>query len=130
MLDRYWYGEVERVSDEAPVTIVEIESKRTRQTPGGAANVAANAASLGANVALLSVVGDDEAGRTLADLLEKAGVDARLHYDGDVATTVKLRVIGRQQQMLRIDFETPPNHKVPLPKLPHYSRHTPDRNLT
>ena len=60
MLDRYWYGEVERISDEAPVQIVKIESKRTRETPGGAANVAANAAALGANVALLSVVGDDE----------------------------------------------------------------------
>jgi rfaE bifunctional protein kinase chain/domain len=129
MLDRYWYGEVERVSDEAPVQIVKIESKRTRETPGGAANVAANAASLGANVALLSVVGDDEAGRTLADLLEKAGVDARLHYDGDVATTVKLRVIGRQQQMLRIDFETPPSHEVLLDKLADYERMISDRNV-
>jgi rfaE bifunctional protein kinase chain/domain len=129
MLDRYWYGEVERVSDEAPVQIVKIESKRTRETPGGAANVAVNAASLGANVALLSVVGDDEAGRTLADLLEKAGVDARLHYDGDVATTVKLRVIGRQQQMLRIDFETPPGHEVLLDKLADYERMISDRNV-
>jgi rfaE bifunctional protein kinase chain/domain len=129
MLDRYWYGEVERVSDEAPVQIVKIESKRTRETPGGAANVAANAAALGANVALLSVVGDDEAGRTLADLLEKAGVDARLHYDGDVATTVKLRVIGRQQQMLRIDFETPPSHEVLLDKLADYERMISDRNV-
>jgi len=72
MLDRYWYGEVDRVSDEAPVQIVKIEPDRTKETPGGAANTAANAAALGANVALLSVVGDDEAGRTLAKLLERA----------------------------------------------------------
>ena len=129
MLDRYWYGEVERVSDEAPVQIVKIESKRTKETPGGAANVAANAAALGANVALLSVVGDDEAGRTLAKLLERARVDAKLHYDGDVPTTVKLRVIGRQQQMLRIDFETPPSHEVLLDKLADYERMISDRNV-
>jgi len=129
MLDRYWYGEVERVSDEAPVQIVKIESKRTKETPGGAANVAANAAALGANVALLSVVGDDEPGRTLAKLLERAHVDARLHYDGDVPTIVKLRVIGRQQQMLRIDFETPPSHEVLLDKLADYERMISDRNV-
>ena len=129
MLDRYWYGEVDRVSDEAPVQIVKIEPDRTKETPGGAANTAANAAALGANVALLSVVGDDEAGRTLAKLLERAGVDATLHYDGDVPTTVKLRVIGRQQQMLRIDFETPPSHEVLLDKLADYERMISDRNV-
>jgi len=57
MLDRYWYGDKLRVSDEAPVLIVKIEDDRTVEMPGGAANVAANAAALGANVALLSVVG-------------------------------------------------------------------------
>ena len=74
MLDRYWYGEVSRISPEAPVPIVKIETKRTRETAGGAANVAANAAALGANVALLSVVGDDEPGRKLAQQIGRAHV--------------------------------------------------------
>src|SRR5207247_1493630 len=110
MLDRYWFGEVSRISPEAPVPIVKIESKRTKETPGGAANLAANAAALGANVALLSVVGDDEPGRMLAQLLAERHVQANLHRDGSIDTTVKLRVIGgRHQQMLRVDFETPPS---------------------
>jgi rfaE bifunctional protein kinase chain/domain len=129
MLDRYWYGEVSRISPEAPVPVVKIDTRRTRETPGGAANVAANAAALGANVALLSVVGDDEPGRRLAELLGKADVDANLHRDGDIATTVKLRVIGRQQQMLRIDFETAPSREVLLDKLADYERMISDRNV-
>jgi rfaE bifunctional protein kinase chain/domain len=123
MLDRYWHGEVSRISPEAPVPIVKIESKRTREVPGGAANVAANAAALGAKVALLSVVGDDEAGRTLARLVAEKRVEANLHRDASIDTTVKLRVIGgRQQQMLRVDFETPPSREALLDKLDDYRR--------
>ena len=123
MLDRYWYGEVSRISPEAPVPIVRIESKRTREVPGGAANVAANAAALGARVALLSVVGDDEPGRRLAQLVGERRVNANLRRDASIDTTVKLRVIGgRQQQMLRVDFETPPSHEVLLDKLDDYRR--------
>ena len=129
MLDRYWYGEVSRISPEAPVPIVKIETGRTKETPGGAANAAANAAALGANVALLSVVGDDEPGRKLAELLEKAGVSATLHRDGEISTTVKLRVIGGHQQMLRVDFETPPSREVLLDKLVDYRRMIADRNV-
>jgi len=130
MLDRYWFGEVSRISPEAPVPIVKIENKRTKETPGGAANVAANAAALGANVALLSVIGDDEPGRKLAELLEKAGVKANLLRDGEIATTVKLRVIGgRQQQMLRVDFETPPSREVLLEKLDDYRNMIADRDV-
>jgi D-glycero-beta-D-manno-heptose-7-phosphate kinase len=123
MLDRYWYGEVSRISPEAPVPIVRIESRRTREVPGGAANVAANAAALGARVALLSVVGDDEPGRRLAELVGERRVSANLHRDASIDTTVKLRVIGgRQQQMLRVDFETAPSHEVLLDKLDDYRR--------
>ena len=129
MLDRYWFGEVNRISPEAPVPIVKIERDRTKETPGGAANVAVNAAALGASVALLSVVGDDEPGGKLAELLQKAGVDASLHRDKEIATTVKLRVFGRQQQMLRLDFETPPSHEVLLDKLADYRRIIADRNV-
>ena len=106
MLDRYWFGEVSRISPEAPVPVARIT--RTEERPGGAANVARNAAAIGVKVDLLAVVGIDEAGAALARLLEKDGVRAQLTRDDTVSTTVKLRVIGRQQQLLRIDFETPP----------------------
>lgn len=129
MLDRYWYGEVKRISPEAPVPIVRIQAERTKETPGGAANVAVNAAVLGANVALLSVVGDDEPGRKLTDLLEKAGVSPRLHRDPEISTTVKLRVIGAHQQMLRVDFETLPSHEVLLDKLADFREMIADRNV-
>ena len=129
MLDRYWYGEVSRISPEAPVPIVRIEADRTKETPGGAANVAVNAAALKANVALLSVIGDDESGRKLAQLLEKAGVDATLHRDAEISTTVKLRVIGGHQQMLRVDFETLPSHEVLLDKLADFGHMIADRNV-
>jgi rfaE bifunctional protein kinase chain/domain len=115
MLDRYWFGEVSRISPEAPVPVVKVERQEERL--GGAANVARNAASLGAVSALLSVVGDDEAGRALSRLLEEGQIDASLHVDRNIDTIVKLRVIGRQQQLLRIDFETPPSHEILLAKL-------------
>ena len=115
MLDRYWFGEVSRISPEAPVPVVKVE--RSEERLGGAANVARNAAALGAVTALLSVVGDDDAGRTVCRLLEDGQIDAALHVDRDIDTTVKLRVIGRQQQLLRIDFETAPSHEVLQAKL-------------
>jgi rfaE bifunctional protein kinase chain/domain len=127
MLDRYWFGEVSRISPEAPVPIVKVE--RTEERPGGAANVARNAAALGADVALLSVVGNDEAGGTLLQLIEGTGITANLHRDSSIATTVKLRVIGRQQQLLRVDFETLPSHEVLLDKLADYRRMIADRNV-
>lgn len=115
MLDRYWFGEVSRISPEAPVPIVKIE--RTEERPGGAANVARNIASLGAVVDLLSVIGDDQAGEQLQKLISEAGVSANLRRDPTISTTVKLRVIGRQQQLLRIDFETTPSREVLADKL-------------
>lgn len=110
MLDRYWFGDVSRISPEAPVPVVKVE--RIEERLGGAANVARNAVALGAQTALLSVVGDDEAGRSLSRLLADGEIDAGLHVDRDIDTTVKLRVIGRQQQLLRIDFETTPSHEI------------------
>ena len=115
MLDRYWFGEVSRISPEAPVPIVKVE--RTEERPGGAANVARNATALGARATLLSVVGDDEAGARLRELLEAEHVVASLHRDPSIPTTVKLRVIGRHQQLLRVDFETPPTREVLADKL-------------
>ena len=115
MLDRYWFGEVSRISPEAPVPVVKFQ--RTEEVPGGAANVARNATALGARVTLLSVIGDDEAGARLRELVEAEHVTACLHKDASIPTTVKLRVIGRQQQLLRIDFETQPSHDVLADKL-------------
>src|SRR5512134_3979320 len=89
MLDRYWFGEVSRISPEAPVPVIKVE--RTEERPGGAANVARNAAALGARVALLSVVGRDEAGDALERLIRGEGVQARLHRDDTISTTIKLR---------------------------------------
>ncbi len=115
MLDRYWFGGVERISPEAPVPVVKVE--RTEERPGGAANVARNAAALGARASLLSVVGEDEAGTRLRELIAAENVAAVLHRDASVSTTVKLRVIGRQQQLIRIDFESTPSREVLADKL-------------
>ncbi len=120
MLDRYWFGEVNRISPEAPVPVVKVE--RLEERLGGAANVARNAVALGARTALLSVVGDDEAGRSLSRLLEEGEIDAGMHVDRDIDTTVKLRVIGRQQQLLRIDFETSPSHEILQAKLADFEQ--------
>jgi rfaE bifunctional protein kinase chain/domain len=124
MLDRYWFGEVSRISPEAPVPVVKVEKSEER--PGGAANVARNAAALGAQVTLLSVIGDDEAGAALGRLVASENVTASLHRDAAISTTVKLRVIGRQQQLLRIDFETAPSHEVLRAKLAEFGRLLPD----
>ncbi len=121
MLDRYWYGDVSRISPEAPVPVVKYHHSEER--PGGAANVARNAAALGARITLLSVVGRDEAGRKLLALLSQEKIKARLHRDSSIDTTVKLRVIGpRRHQLLRVDFETEPSHEVLRAKLTDYAR--------
>jgi rfaE bifunctional protein kinase chain/domain len=120
MLDRYWFGDVSRISPEAPVPVAKVE--RTEDRPGGAANVARNCAALGAPTALLSVVGADEPGQTLTRILVDAGIDASLHEDTKLNTTVKLRVVARQQQLIRIDFENAPDHEVLQAKLADFER--------
>jgi len=120
MLDRYWFGEVSRISPEAPVPVVHVAS--TEERPGGAANVARNAAALGAKGARRAVVGEDEAGRSLQRLMASERVETVLHRDPGLDTTVKLRVVGRQQQLLRIDFETTPSHEVLENKLNDFQR--------
>jgi rfaE bifunctional protein kinase chain/domain len=119
MLDRYWFGEVARISPEAPVPVVRIEREREEARPGGAANVARNCAALGVRTRLLSVVGRDAAGSRLKALVARSGVRASLKRDASMATTVKLRVCGgvNRQQLLRIDFETPPSREVLASKL-------------
>ena len=110
MLDRYWFGDASRISPEAPVPVV--LWRREEPKAGGAANVAANCAALGASTTLLSVVGDDPEGATLRSLLEKNKVKVKFHQDKSIRTTQKLRIISQRQQLLRIDFETPPSREV------------------
>lgn len=103
MLDRYWYGDVDRISPEAPVPVVHV--RREEERMGAAANAALNVMSLGAQATLIGVVGVDEAGRKLQTLLQASGISHHLLQDSQWSTTVKLRVIGRAQQLLRMDFE-------------------------
>jgi len=110
MLDRYWYGAVDRISPEAPVPVVRVTREEERN--GGAANVAYNVVTLGAQASLLTVVGDDEASHKLEALVAKTGIRTHFGRDADLKTTVKLRVIGRQQQLLRLDFENTPKSEI------------------
>lgn len=116
MLDQYWFGDVNRISPEAPVPIIKVNRSEIRC--GGAANVAINAATLGVNSVLLSLIGNDEAGKNLQNLVEKQqNLSPIFHIDQNIATIVKLRVISRQQQLLRIDFEAPPSPQILSAKL-------------
>ncbi|MEG1971307.1 MAG: D-glycero-beta-D-manno-heptose-7-phosphate kinase, partial [Burkholderiaceae bacterium] len=110
MLDRYWFGDAQRISPEAPVPVVRVT--KTEDRLGGAANVARNMVAVGAKASLLTVVGRDEAGATIEGLLQSSGIEPHLHTDANLATTVKLRVIARQQQMVRVDFENSPDGEV------------------
>lgn len=110
MLDRYWYGAVDRISPEAPVPVVRVT--RTEERMGAAANVAGNIVTLGARASLLSVMGDDEASHRLQALVAQTGITPHFGRDANLKTTVKLRVIGRQQQLLRLDFENTPENEV------------------
>ena len=121
MLDQYWFGDVNRISPEAPVPIVKVNRSQIRC--GGAANVAINAATLGVDSILLSVVGNDEAGKNLQNLVEnQQNLTPIFHIDQNIATIVKLRVIAKQQQLLRIDFETPPTQQILDAKLSDFAK--------
>ncbi len=103
MLDRYWHGATARISPEAPVPVVQVRKDEVRA--GGAGNVALNAAALGCQAVVSGLVGDDDAGRTLLAGLRASGVDCRVATVDDAPTITKLRVISRQQQLIRLDFE-------------------------
>ena len=126
MLDRYWFGAVDRISPEAPVPVVRVNREEERL--GGAANVALNVKTLGAQATLLTVVGADEPARKLQQLLEQQGVTALLGSDPQLYTIVKLRVIGRSQQLIRIDFENQPDHEVLSGMLADFERVLPDHD--
>jgi D-beta-D-heptose 7-phosphate kinase/D-beta-D-heptose 1-phosphate adenosyltransferase len=103
MLDRYWAGLTRRISPEAPVPVVKVSDETERV--GGAANVAANVAALGASVALIGGVGDDDAGERLKQLCGALGIEIQFIRDASAKTIVKLRVMSQHQQLLRLDFE-------------------------
>ena len=103
MLDRYWQGATSRISPEAPVPVVKVNDLEARA--GGAGNVAINIAMLGANAAVNGLVGRDEAGGIMQQLLEEAGVNCGFDLNPEVQTITKLRVLSRHQQLLRMDFE-------------------------
>jgi len=126
MLDRYWFGAVDRISPEAPVPVVRVNREEERL--GGAANVALNAKTLGAQATLLTVVGQDEPARKLQHLLEQQGVKTLLGHDPQLYTIVKLRVIGRSQQLIRVDFENTPDHEVLANMLGDFERALPEHD--
>ncbi|MEW4338614.1 D-glycero-beta-D-manno-heptose-7-phosphate kinase [Chromobacterium vaccinii] len=119
MLDRYWFGDVSRISPEAPVPVAKIG--RSEERAGGAANVARNIAGLGGKATILSVVGDDEAADALERLLKADGIVTSFKRDANIATTVKLRVVARQQQLIRLDFEDAPSHEILAGKLEEFA---------
>jgi D-glycero-beta-D-manno-heptose-7-phosphate kinase len=127
MLDRYWFGDVNRISPEAPVPVVHVQRQEDRL--GGAANVARNAAALGARAGLLCVVGHDEPGERIVQLLGDSGVEAHLERDPALPTTIKLRVLSRQQQLLRVDFENTPAHEALLAGLARFDALLPGHDV-
>jgi rfaE bifunctional protein kinase chain/domain len=126
MLDRYWFGSVDRISPEAPVPVVRITREEERL--GGAANVALNIKALGAQVSLMTVVGTDEPAGKLRKLLAEHGVQSLLGSDAQLNTIVKLRIIGRAQQLIRLDFENQPDHEVLSSMLNDYQRVLPEHD--
>jgi rfaE bifunctional protein kinase chain/domain len=127
MLDRYWFGDVNRISPEAPVPVVHVT--RSEERLGGAANVARNAATLGAQTSLLCVIGDDEPAKKLIELLAHSNVAAHVQSDPGLATTIKLRIVSRQQQLIRIDFESMPTHEVLLAGLARFDALLPTHDV-
>jgi D-beta-D-heptose 7-phosphate kinase/D-beta-D-heptose 1-phosphate adenosyltransferase len=103
MLDRYWYGPTQRISPEAPVPVVKINQDEDR--PGGAANVALNIASMGGKVTLTGITGDDEAALTLETHLQAMNISCQFDRKNEIPTITKLRVMSRNQQLIRLDFE-------------------------
>jgi len=110
MLDRYWFGSVNRISPEAPVPVLAVKSEESRA--GGAANVAHNLLALGAKSTLLSVIGDDQDGREIKQILDQYGATSNLKVDPSIKTIVKLRMVAQNQQLLRADFDEQPSEEI------------------
>ena len=127
MLDRYWFGSVDRISPEAPVPVLAVTRRERRA--GGAANVAHNIQALGAKSTLLSVVGDDAAGKELVQIVSDFGAKPIFRIDASLDTTEKLRMIAQNQQLLRADFEKPPAAEVLQQCLHDYEKQLPQTDV-
>ncbi|MEQ1560455.1 MAG: bifunctional D-glycero-beta-D-manno-heptose-7-phosphate kinase/D-glycero-beta-D-manno-heptose 1-phosphate adenylyltransferase HldE [Methyloglobulus sp.] len=127
MLDRYWSGKAARISPEAPVPVVHV--KMIEDRVGGAGNVALNIAKLGGKVTLLGVVGDDEEGRIIKQLLETAGVTCDLIVESSARSICKLRIMAQHQQLLRLDFEEVPILFAPDVIMSRMSSYLPEHNV-
>ena len=114
ILDRYWFGDVSRISPEAPVPVISVT--RSEDRAGGAANVVKNIVALGAKAMILSVIGEDEAADSLTQLLKDDAINSYLYRDSAFTTTLKLRLVAKQQQLIRADFENEPSHGVLMSK--------------
>ena len=127
MLDRYWFGDAARISPEAPVPIVNI--KQIDERPGGAGNVALNISALGAKVSLVGISGQDEAARILTEQLEAANVKPHIQQMPNIPTITKLRIISRNQQLIRMDFEEKPHVFDPTALLDNFKKQLATSNL-
>lgn len=121
MLDRYWFGDVNRISPEAPVPVLAISDSEERA--GGAANVACNISAIGAQCDLITVVGNDDAAHSLERLLSENGVTTGFIHDASHVTTVKLRLLSRNQQLLRADFEQQPGDVYIVEAMERFQQH-------
>ncbi len=121
MLDQYWMGRVDRISPEAPVPIVTVNESEVRL--GGAGNVARNITSLDGSCTLIGIIGNDDAGRSVTELANQSGINAIFQSEADSKTTVKLRVVSKNQQLLRADFEGKPGKRVLADMLMHFRNH-------
>ncbi len=119
MLDRYWFGATGRISPEAPVPVVRVD--KIEERPGGAANVAVNLTSLGAKTRLQGITGRDEAAESLSRLLQRQGIEDVFVAVDDMPTITKLRVLSRNQQLIRLDFENPPKATATQALLDNFS---------
>ncbi len=124
MLDRYWYGAVDRISPEAPVPVITVG--RCEELPGGAANVARNVRALGARCSLFAASGDDNEADALQRILSEEEVQCVLQRDKLLNTTIKLRVISQNQQLIRIDFDMPVSKDCRVRLLDSYLKHLPE----
>ena len=129
MLDRYWFGAVDRISPEAPVPVVRVNPSRQQDRLGGAANVAWNVQAVGARASLLTAIGDDAHGQLLQKKIQDSGIECVFKLDPTFTTIVKLRVIGRSQQLLRVDFEEEPDHEVLEDMFASYEAALPQGNV-
>lgn len=127
MLDRYWHGATNRISPEAPVPVVHVKDIEDR--PGGAGNVALNLRGLGCRVILLGMVGTDTVGDSLEQCLSNAGVECHLQRVPDRPTITKLRVLGRNQQLIRLDFEESFAHIAKDLLLSQFVQHLPHADV-